>query len=145
MQVHLQNPSTKPLVYRALIRGENAEDFSIAEGKETITVSIYCSLIPRPTPFFVLQFAFTIIHGSRHRSSASVYYVEHKLKTKQKQWGRPGNNIAVQVYHICTVDLALFPSPAQSPVNWSTHGESLGMRLHIQLSSSSQLLYWTIH
>ena len=24
-----------------------------------------CSLVPRPPPFFVLQFAFSIIHGSR--------------------------------------------------------------------------------
>jgi len=37
-QVHLQNPSAKPLVYRAVIRGGDAGDFSIAKGRETITV-----------------------------------------------------------------------------------------------------------
>jgi len=37
-QVHLQNPSAKPLVYRAMIRGGDAGDFSIAKGRETITV-----------------------------------------------------------------------------------------------------------
>ena len=43
------------------------------------------SLAPRPPLFFVLQFAFSIIHGSGS-SSASVYYTE--WKPKNKKWGR---------------------------------------------------------
>ena len=51
-------------------------------------IHLVFSLVPRPPPFFVLRFAFSIIHGSR--SSTSVYYTERKLKNKKK-WGRPGN------------------------------------------------------
>ena len=47
------------------------------------------SLVPRPPPFFVLRFVFSIIHGSGRHSSASVYYTEHKPKNKKR--GRPGN------------------------------------------------------
>ena len=66
------------------------------------------SLVRRPTPFFVLRFAFNILHvhlaSTRHHSrdrcsqtlprfslsSASVYCTEHKLKNKKKR-GRPAN------------------------------------------------------
>ena len=43
------------------------------------------SLAPRPPLFFVLQFAFSIIHGSGS-SSTSVYYTE--WKPKNKEWWR---------------------------------------------------------
>ena len=41
------------------------------------------SLVSRPPPFLVLQFAFSIIHGSGRA------YTERKLKNKKR--GRPGN------------------------------------------------------
>ena len=44
------------------------------------------SLVPRPPPFFVLRFVFSIIHGSRR---ASVYYTERKPK-EQKNGGGLG-------------------------------------------------------
>ena len=47
----------------------------------TQLVLVTTSLNPRPPPFFVLQFSFSIIHGSR-------YYNERKPKNKR---GRPGN------------------------------------------------------
>ena len=65
-------------------------------------------LVPRPPKFFVLQFAFSIIHGSgralplpciilnANRSSASVYFTE--CKPKNKKWGRPGKEAILQVY-----------------------------------------------
>lgn len=40
MQITLENSSSKPLTYRALIRGEGASKFSVVEGSDTITVSI---------------------------------------------------------------------------------------------------------
>ena len=40
------------------------------------------SLVPRSPPFFVLRFAFSILHGSRR-------HTEHKPKIKKQ--GRPGN------------------------------------------------------
>ena len=39
LQITLDNPSTKPLTYRALLRGESASQFSIVGVSETITVS----------------------------------------------------------------------------------------------------------
>ena len=61
----------------------------------------YCSLVPRPHPFYFL-FAFTIIHGS-----GRVYYCQCKLKE------RPGNGSAqVEVtMPDCTVFLAYVLPP----------------------------------
>ena len=50
-------------------RGSNPVDQLVCE----------CSLIPRPPPFYVLRFAFSIIHGSG------------------RAWGRPGNKANVSV------------------------------------------------
>ena len=47
----------------------------------TQLVLVNTSFVPRPPPFFVLQFSFSIIHRSG-------YYTERKLKNKR---GRPGN------------------------------------------------------
>lgn len=45
-----------------------------------VTACMYCSLslVLRPPPFFVLQFAFSIIHGSRRA------YTERKLNNKKR-------------------------------------------------------------
>ena len=40
VQISLDNPSSKPLTYHALLRGEDANKFSIVGGADTITVSI---------------------------------------------------------------------------------------------------------
>ena len=45
------------------------------------------SLVPRPPPFFVLQFPFSIIHRS-----GVLYYTERKPKNKKR--GRPVNKLA---------------------------------------------------
>ena len=47
-----------------------------------------CSLVPRPPPFFVLRFAFSIIHGS---GSGRALFRYTELKLKKKKQGRPGN------------------------------------------------------
>ena len=43
-----------------------------------------CSLVPKPPPFFVLWFAFSIIHRSG-------------TQTKEQKWGRPGNEAKERV------------------------------------------------
>ena len=57
------------------------------ENNAVLVLNWLC-LVPRPPPFFVLQFVFSIIHGS-----TSVYYTEHKPKNKKR--GRPGNEAII--------------------------------------------------
>ena len=65
------------------------------------------SLVSRPPPFFVLQFPFSIIHGS-----GVLYYTEHKPKNKKQ--GRPGNK-ASQSMQLLSF-LFLFQTPTHTYV-----------------------------
>ena len=97
--LHAWNPSWWITLQSASLGGSNTLFF--------VTIGCYCftnlgfffrqticntiwkliSLVPRPLPFFVLRFSFSIIHGS---SSASVYYTEQKTKNKKtgEAWER---------------------------------------------------------
>ena len=80
----------------------------------TKALKVY-SLVP-PTPFFVLRFAFSIIHGSGkyylfqchacflllnmcdEELKHCIYHTERKLKNKKR--GRPGNETSAQVSRV---------------------------------------------
>jgi len=50
------------------------------------------SFVPRPPPFFVLQFAFSVIHGSGRHS---------ETQTEDQKWRRPGNEASTTI--VCSV------------------------------------------
>ena len=58
------------------------------------------SLVPRPPPFFVLRFAFSIIHGS-----GRARYTERKPKNKKR--GRPGNEAILMVQDTYVAPISL--------------------------------------
>ena len=61
--------------------------------KQIIMATDICSLVPRPTPFFVLQFAFSIIHGGVFCALLlSCIILDTNWRTKKR--GRPGNEIS---------------------------------------------------
>ena len=64
----------------------------------------YLSLIPRPPPFFVLWFAFSVIYGSgsaakNRRSSTSV---------KNKKRGRPGNEAYLSLFTAMKIQIIVY-------------------------------------
>ena len=67
---------------------------SYEEGKKKVPPQSISILIPRPPLLFVLQFAFSIIHGSRRArktifscSSTSMCYIERKPKNQKNEGG----------------------------------------------------------